>query len=224
MRVAFLSSFLVLAACGGSKKPAESASGESSSIETDTPGHGADAGGASAESTETPSPSGSSAGAAATEAASPPASSSEPPAGHPVPAATGSIDGKPFAPKLARVTGKMQKDGRILLTLDEHTDCAGGGGKPGPVLTMLVPWENGYKVDLGALKRASKKSAGEIGFAHVNKAGKKTASSSFKPSGRVTIVKAPMEPDAVGKMKIDLQSGDYMLVGELDIAVCVAPK
>jgi hypothetical protein len=48
--------------------------------------------------------------------------------------------------------------------------------------------------------------------------------SSFKPSGRVTIVKAPMDKDAVGKMKIDLQSGDYMLAGDLDVQVCVAPK
>ncbi|MDP9033870.1 MAG: hypothetical protein M3O50_03625 [Myxococcota bacterium] len=223
MRVALLSSFLVLAACGGSKKPAETAPGESASTETDTPGHGDDAGGSSAESTETPSSSGSSASGGATDAPSPSAPSSEPVSSHPVPAATGSIDGKPFAPKLARVTGKMQKDGRILLTLDEHTDC-GGGAKPGAALTMLVPWENGYKVDLGALKRASKKSAGEISFARVNKAGKKTVSPTFKPSGRVTILKAPMEQDAVGKMKVDLQSGDYMLVGELDIAVCVAPK
>ncbi len=80
------------------------------------------------------------------------------------------------------------------------------------------------KLDLAALKRANKKSSGEIGFARINKAGKKELSSTFKASGRATIVKAPMEQNALGKMKIDLQSGDYMLAGDLDIAVCVAPK
>lgn len=223
MRFALVSSILVLAACGGSKKPAESASESSQETATPAGGDNSDSDAAAPAASE-PSSSGSSSAAASAEApAEPPASESAP--SHPSPAATGSIDGKPFAPKLARVTSRMQKDGRILLTLDERSDCASGGAKPGEgVLTMLVPWENGYKVDLGALKHSGKKGAGEIAFSRINKAGKKTPVAKFKASGRMTIVKAPMEQNAVGKMKIDLQSGDYMLAGDLDIQVCVSPK
>ena len=32
------------------------------------------------------------------------------------------------------------------------------------------------------------------------------------------------QKDAVGKMKIDLQSGDYMVAGDLDVKLCVAAK
>ncbi|HZU81713.1 MAG TPA: hypothetical protein VE987_02300, partial [Polyangiaceae bacterium] len=128
------------------------------------------------------------------------------------------------APKMARVTHPMQKDGRIAVILDERTDCGGGDPKPGEgVLTMVVPWEDGYKVDVGSLRGAKKKS-GDISFVRVGPGGKKEASAAFKPTGRVTIVKAPMEENAVGKLNVDLQSGDYMLSGDLDIQVCVAPK
>ncbi len=40
----------------------------------------------------------------------------------------------------------------------------------------------------------------------------------------MTVVSAPMEKGGKGKLKIDLQSGDYMLAGDLDIEVCVSPK
>ncbi len=106
--------------------------------------------------------------------------------------------------------------------LTEGTDCpAPGGNKDATTLTLLVPWQDGYKVDLSALKRATKKGSGEIAF---RPGGKKDPSATFKPSGTVTIVSAPMAKGATGKLKIDLQSGDYMLAGDLDIQVCVAPK
>jgi hypothetical protein len=54
--------------------------------------------------------------------------------------------------------------------------------------------------------------------------GKKDVSASFKPSGRVTVVKAPSEEGSLGKINIDMQSGEYMLSGDLDVQVCVAPK
>jgi cytochrome c biogenesis protein CcmG/thiol:disulfide interchange protein DsbE len=145
---------------------------------------------------------------------------------HPVPTVSGSIDGRPFEPKLARVAGRMQKDGRILLSLSERTDCAPPSDlKPGDAtLTMMVPWKNGYMADLASLKRPNKKGAAAIAFSRVNNAKKKAISKTFKPSGTVTIVSAPMEPDAIGKMKIDLASGDYVLAGDLDIQLCVSPK
>ena len=90
-------------------------------------------------------------------------------------------------------------------------------------MTLLVPWKDGSKVDLASLKRAQKTSMGEAAF--VRGAGaKKTIVTTFKPTGLVTIVSAPSDKDAVGKMKIDLQSGDYMLSGDLDVKVCVPVK
>ena len=54
--------------------------------------------------------------------------------------------------------------------------------------------------------------------------GKKEFSAAFRPSGRVTVVKTPTEQNAVGKLNIDLTSGDYMLSGDIDLQACVAPK
>jgi hypothetical protein len=116
----------------------------------------------------------------------------------------------------------MKKDGRILLSLTEATDCpaAGDAKSDHAALTLVVPWSDGYKVDLAALKLSGKKGAGEIGFRH----SKKEPSATFKPSGTVTVVSAPTDKSATGKLKIDLQSGDYMLAGTLDVELCVAPK
>jgi hypothetical protein len=221
MRVVVVSSLLVLMACGGSKKPAESAESpaENTSSSQDTP-----------SASESESDAGSGFGAPGTSAASTPseaspAGESAPAQNHPVPNSTGSVDGKPFIPKMARVTQPAAKDGRIMLTLDERIECGGGDPKPGDsYLTVTVPWEDGYKQDLGSLKRPGKKGAAEIAFFRVNTNGKKEPSATFKPTGRMTVVKAPTEEGAVGKLNIDMQSGDYMLTGDLDIQLCVAAK
>ncbi len=71
------------------------------------------------------------------------------------------------------------------------------------------------------LKRAPKSAA--VTFSRLG-AKKNVVSTTLKPSGTFTIVSAPMEKDAVGKMKIDLASGDFTLAGDMDIQVCVAPK
>lgn len=91
-------------------------------------------------------------------------------------------------------------------------------------MAMLVTWEDGYKVDLGSLKRGGKKGAGDISFVRIGAKGKKEVSTTFKPTGRLTVVKAPMDQGATGKINIDLQSGDYMLSGDLDVQTCVSPK
>jgi hypothetical protein len=213
MRVFVVSSLLMIAACGGSKKPAEppeSPSPETSSSASSDTAPESDSGSAEA-------PAASAAPAEAPETAPAPASAS--------PTVTGAIDGKSFTPKMARITHPMQKDGRVVVTIDERSDCGGGDAKAGEgMLTLTVTLEDGYKVDLGSLKRGGKKGGGEISFVRVNAAGKKEVSTTFKPTGRVTIVHAPMEQNAVGKMNIDLQSGDYMLSGDLDLQACVAPK
>jgi hypothetical protein len=212
MRAVLVSSLVLLLACGGSKKPAET-EGETPSSETTAPD-----GDTTATSDE---------GGAASPAASSSAAPAEAPAAAAAPSGptvTGAIDGKPFSPKTARVTHPMQKDGRIYVILDEHAEC-GADASPGDgVLSMLVTWEDGYKVDLGSLKHGGKKGGGEISFARVAAKGKRDFSATFKPTGRVTIVKAPMEQGEVGKLTIDLQSGDYMLSGDLDVQTCVSPK
>src|SRR5215472_12687153 len=113
MRVVVVPSLLILIACGGSKKPAESAESqtESTSSAPDTP--------PASESESDSGPAFGSPGAAAPSAPSDsaPAAESAPAATHPVPNTTGSVDGKPFIPKMARVTQPAAKDGRIVLTL-----------------------------------------------------------------------------------------------------------
>jgi len=206
---------LVFLACGGSKKPAESAESPaepSASSAADMP--------AASESTAA-APAASAAPAEPEPAA--PAAESTPT--HPVPTTTGAIDGKPFLPKMARVNQPASKDGRIVLTLDERNACGGGDPKAGEsYLTLTVPWEDGYKQDLGSLKRPGKGGGGEIALFRVNTNGKKEPSATFKPTGRITVVKAPSDEGSVGKLNIDMQSGEYMLTGDLDIQVCVAAK
>jgi hypothetical protein len=216
MRTVIASSLVLLVACGGgSQKPAESAAEETASAEP-----------ASSSSPDMPaSPDTSAAPAAAAPAASAAPSDSSAPA--PVasgPSVTGAIDGKPFEPKLARVTAKMAKDGRVVVTLLEHGDCKSAPKAGDAMLTMMVPWNAGEKADLSALKVQGKKGPGEISFVRIGKGNKKEVSPTFKPSGTVTIVSAPQTANSTGKVKLDLQSGEYMLNGDLDVQVCVAPK
>jgi hypothetical protein len=213
--------FLVLAfvACGGApQKPAESV--DTSSLESSSSPSAQSKPSTGTESTEASTPT---AKPSAPAAADPPAT---PAANHPVPAATGSIDGKPFSPKLAQISGPKQKDGRVSLMLHEGTDCVGpGDAKPGDAsMVLVVPWKDGYKTDVSALARAKKGSLGEAAFVRIGDDGKKQVSTTFKPTGRITVVSAPTEKDATGKVKIDLQSGDYMVAGDLDVKVCAAPK
>jgi hypothetical protein len=220
MRVLAVTASVVLFACGGGAPAPQTPAGDTSSLET--------GGSSKDDSKDSPSPAASDAPAAAAPAASAapaadaPADSAPAAAFHPAPSATGAIDGTAFAPKVAQILAPMKKDGRIQVTLTEASECpAPGDAKTEHArLTMVVPWQDGYKVDLSALKVSGKKGAGEIGF----NPGKKGASAAFKPSGTVTVVTAPMEKGGKGKLKIDLQSGDYMLAGDLDIEVCVAPK
>jgi hypothetical protein len=224
MRISATSSALalvILTACGGAQKP-EASSADTSSLEqsgnasSDTP---APAGG-SDDSASKPSPASStSTPAPAASAAPAPAADAPAAAVHPTPAATGSIDGKPFAPKIGRATAAMRKDGRLLVTLTEGTEC-GGTPKPGEgTLSFLLEWKDGYKTDVGSLKRATKPGGGEVGFSRGA-----SVSKSFKPTGRVTVVSAPTDANATGKLKVDVQSGDFMLAGDLDVLLCVAAK
>ncbi len=113
----------------------------------------------------------------------------------------------------------MQKDGRLLVTLIEGTDCAASPKAGEGSLSILLEWKDGYKTDVGSLKRATKPGGGEVGFSRGG-----AVSKSFKPTGRVTVVSAPTDANATGKLKLDVQSGDFMLAGDLDVLLCVAAK
>jgi hypothetical protein len=223
MRVVLGCSLVVLVACGGAPKPAATEPSDTASLESTSsaaaPGseQPSAAAPASASAASSPPPSSS---AAAT--ASPDTSAAAAPA-HPAPASTGAIDGQPFAPKFAQVAGPVTKDGRRLVMLHEGTECAStaDASKPGMASMMLmVPWNDGFKVDLASLKRAKKNDLGEAAFVRIAANKKKEVSATFKPTGLVTVVSAPTKKDGVGKMKIDLQNGDYLLVGDLEINNC----
>ena len=217
---------LACAACGGgSTPPAQSASTDTTSLESGGSSKEAPADSASPASTDAPaagpSPAAASTASSASSAGAPATADSASTATfHPAPSVTGAIDGQAFAPKVAQILTPLKKDGRAVITLTEASECPAPGDAKSDhaTLTMVVPWQDGYKVDLASLKGTGKK-AGDISFKH----GKKD-SAGFKPSGLVTVVSAPTEKGGKGKLKIDLQSGDYMLNGDIDVEVCVSPK
>ncbi|HEY8090692.1 MAG TPA: hypothetical protein VIF09_22680 [Polyangiaceae bacterium] len=213
MRILLVTSLVALVACGGAQKPAATEAADTSSLET----------GSSATTTSSDAPA--SAPASSPTATAPAATADATPAAaaptHPVPGATGAIDGKPFTPKLAQITGPVGKDGRVLIVIHEGSDCTAAADAS---ISLLVPYKDGYKTDLSSLKRAKGAAANEAAFVRLADGKKRQVSSTFKPTGLVTIVSAPTQRDAIGKMKIDLQSGDYMLAGDLDVKVCAASK
>jgi hypothetical protein len=213
MRSIFISSLLLGAiACGGASKPAESAS-DNSKVDTTAP-----AASSSADEASSSTPPASSAAPAASAASTADQTPAAPT--HPTPTATGAIDGRSFSPTIAHVTGKPKADGRILISLEEGTDCS---GTPDAAVQMLITYKDGYKSDLGSLKRGSKKTANEIAFRRVGTDGKKEFSSTFKPTGTATVVTTAPDAMTPGKLKLDLTSGDYMLNGTVDIQACEAP-
>ncbi len=210
-------SLLVLVACGGGTAKPSATEADTSSLE----GSGASSSSSSTTSTTTAAAPAASAAPATAASSSVPASITAAVTGtsvHPVPGATGDIDGKPFSPKLAQLAGPVQKDGRVLIVIHEGSDCLADAKSSDAALMLMVPWKDGYKTDLSALRRAKGGNLGEAAFLR-----KKQVSSTFKPSGLVTVVSAPTGKDAVGKMKIDLQSGGYILAGDLDVLVCGSP-
>jgi hypothetical protein len=218
MRALAVTAAVVLFACGGETPAAQAPSADTSSLESNS-SSSKDAKEAAPAASDAPAPA--AAAPAASSAAAPAADSAAAGSYHPAPSITGTIDGNAFSPKVAQILGPMKKDGRILVTLTEAADCPGAGDKGDHAkLTMLVPWSDGYKVDLSALKVSGKKGPGDITFIP----GKKGGGATFKPSGTVTVVSAPMDKGGKGKLKIDLQSGDYMLAGDLEIQMCAGAK
>ncbi|HEY3821687.1 MAG TPA: hypothetical protein VGL81_31185 [Polyangiaceae bacterium] len=208
-----VSSVLALVACGGSTAKPSATEADTSSLESSGSSAAATPASASTPTAATDNAAPSSAGTTA-----PAAAAATPAVVHPVPGATGDIDGKPFSPKVAQLAGPVQKDGRVLIVIHEGSDCLADAKSADASMLLTVPWKDGYKTDLSALRRAKGANLGEAAFLR-----KKQVSPTFKPSGLVTVVSAPTKKDAVGKMKIDLQSGGYILAGDLDVLVCGSP-
>jgi hypothetical protein len=226
---------VAIAACGGSQKKTDTdvnslsdpgggggGGGESSSSSessTSTSGGGGGSPSSGTSSSHSSSSSTSSAASAASSAAAPTVF-------HPKPSTNGEIDGKSFAPRMAMVLAPMQKDGRIVIVLAEADDCVKpGDAQPGDgSISLLLPWKDGWKQDLASMVAPKGKSNGDISFSRLNDGKKSQLSTTFTPIGTVTIVKAPMDQNSFGKMKIDLTSGGYMLAGDIDVKVCVSPK
>ena len=216
MRVVLVSSNLMIAACGGTKKPAEppeSPSSETSSSAASDTATDSDSGSAEAPT----APAASAPAEAAPEAAPAPAS--------PSPTVTGTIDGKPFAPKTARIIHPMQKDGRVAVILDEHSDCNGGDAKPGEgVLTMTITLEDGYKrVDSARSSEAERRAEAtfcSFGWGRGQERLRGGIQAHWSRDGRARSDGAErgrqVEPRST--------SGDYMLSGDVDLQACVAPK
>ena len=210
----FACTLLVLVACGGgSPKPAASEADTASLESSGSSGGATPASASTATAADKPAPSATSTAVPASITAAVMGTASV----HPVPGATGDIDGKPFSPKLAQLAGPVQKDGRVLILIHEGTDCLADTKSADASMMLMVPWKDGYKTDLSALRRAKGGNLGEAAFLR-----KKQVSSTFKPSGLVTVVSAPTTKDGIGKMKIDLQSGGYILAGDLDVLVCAS--
>jgi len=215
MRLIPFCSVALLVACGGAAKPA------ATDVATDSTAS------ATPPADTTPPPDTSASPSASTAPTTPPPAST-----HPAPTVSGNVDGKPFAPRLVQVSGPMQKDGRLLLSFNETDDCATSADAKagGATLMMMVPWKDGAKVNLAKLKGPNPKgkgfaAMGEVTFIRIGDDGKSNqVSTTFKPTGTMTIVSAPMEQNAIGKMTLDLKSGDYALSGNLDIKVCFPPK
>jgi len=215
----FACSLFVLTACGAAPKPAAADPSDTALLEQRaTPSSATPAAPATAADAQPPAPAASpgAGDAAATQSLG----------RHAAPAATGSIDGKPFTPKFAQLAGPLKKNGDVLVVLHEGDDCQAPADTKagGASMLLIVPWREGYKVDLSALRRAKKHDLGEAAFVRIGPDKKKEVSPTFRPSGLLTVVAAPTQRGAVGDIKIDLQSGDYMLVGELDVKVCAPTK
>jgi hypothetical protein len=210
----FACSLLVLVACGGGAPKPAASEADTASLESSGSSAGATPASAStATAADKPAPSSTSTAVPASITAAVMGTASV----HPVPGATGDIDGKPFSPKLAQLAGPVQKDGRVLILIHEGTDCLADTKSADASMMLMVPWKDGYKTDLSALRRAKGGNMGEAAFLR-----KKQVSSTFKPSGLLTVVSAPTTKDGIGKMKIDLQSGGYILAGDLDVLVCAS--
>ena len=214
MRVTLACSLLVLVACGGGASKPAATEADTSSLESASGGSTTATTAAPADTSPPPATDKPAPAADKPAAATAPAATS---AVHPVPGTTGDIDGKAFAPKLAQLVGAVQKDGRAVVLIHGGSDCvAPEDAKSGDGSILLtVPWKDGYKTDLSALRRAKGAALNEAAFVRAKK-----VSSTFKPSGLVTVVSAPTEKGKVGKLKIDLTSGGYILTGDLDVMVC----
>ena len=136
--------------------------------------------------------------------------------------ASGKIDGKTeFVPKLGQVGGPYQKDGRLFVNLHGASDCLTSlDVKPGDgSMLLMMPWKKGVTYELPGAKQKQ----GDATFLVITPEKKNDIHKGFKPTGKIEILEAPTEHNAVGRIRVDMKSGDWTLKGELAVKICYPP-
>jgi hypothetical protein len=107
--------------------------------------------------------------------------------------------------------------GRVNLRLFRGTGCE-TDAKDGDVdLLFAIPWAAGARTDLGTLSSKGVNPEAQATRHSDSEHGKGLR---FRPQGTITIVSAPSEKGAIGKITIDLRSEDYALTGDMPVIVC----
>ncbi len=132
------------------------------------------------------------------------------------PPVTGSLGGAPWELKGAGTSGPVQKDGTVVVTLANYpVDCGTHEAAPGDrTILLVVPWEKGAKVDVGALKPK------EAQAISVDDKKKQSAVKGWKPKGTLEVLGAPTKLNSSGRIKIDLTSGKDAISAEVPVKFC----
>jgi hypothetical protein len=131
----------------------------------------------------------------------------------------GTLGGAPWDLKGAGTIGAVQKDGTVLVILANYpVDCGTHAAAPGDrTIALLIPWEKGAKVDLGALKPK------EASAVAVDDKKEQAAVKGWKPKGTVEVLAAPTRLNSSGRIKIDLTSGKTdAITAEIPVKFCAS--
>ncbi len=129
---------------------------------------------------------------------------------------SGTLGGAPWELKGAGTAGPVQKDGTVLVALANYPiDCGAHAAAPGDrTIMLLIPWEKGAKVDVGALK------AKDAAAISVDDKKKQSPVKGWRPKGTVEVLGAPTRLNSSGRIKIDLTSGKDAISAEVPVKFC----
>ena len=92
------------------------------------------------------------------------------------------------------------------------------------MLTVMLPWRDGFKAEVSSAKHGGKKDGAVMSFGRVGGTRKPAMSKTFRPSGTLAVVSAPKGPNEVGRVTLDVTSGAYRLFGDADVELCGSTK
>jgi hypothetical protein len=131
--------------------------------------------------------------------------------------ASGDLAGSAFTPTLVQMRGPAPGYvGRVSLRLFRGTGCDMDAKEGDVDLLFAVPWGPGARTDLGTLSSKGVNPEAQATRHFDSEHGKGLR---FRPQGALTIVSAPSQKGAIGKITIDLRSGDYVLTGDMPVIV-----